>query len=495
VRRGDGLFRRDVRDERDDLDERGPSGVAVVVATRLIAAALLAWLVPVAGLFALGALVFMWVVRSRIDVTSVLIVYALALWLIPSRYTVGPFAVTGAMAIAFLAILLWAYGRALPESRVAHGPSPTNRAVCFFLVVTLVGYVTVMVRPIAELDQRSADRNLAVLVGLCGLAAAICDNVHTKRYMNRLIAVLVGGATIVAVIGFLQYFARFDVAQYLHPPGFTSTGEEAFIYQRAGFRRVAGTARHPIELGVALAATLPLALHLATYARTLVGRNAARIATLAIIGAIPLALSRSAVLSTALVALLLLPTFSPRRRFTVVAGAAVFLLVMPLFVPGIFGTIGKLLQGKEGTGSLQTRGNATEVAFDLISEKPWFGYGFAPAVGPSPVIIDNQYLVTGIEQGLLGLTALGAVVFTGIGTARRARRMTDDPELQDLGQSFVATIAAVALGGFGLNILRFPITAGLLFVGVGGAGALLRIVSTADNVSADPGRRELIEAG
>jgi hypothetical protein len=486
---GDFLTRRDRDDERD------PSGVAVVVAVRLIAAALLAWLVPVAGLFALAALVFMWAVRSRVDVTSVLIVYALALWLIPSRYTVGPFAVTGAMAIGFLAILLWAYGRSLPENRVAHGPSPTNRAVLFFLVVTLVGYVTVMARPIAELDQRSADRNLAVLVGLCGLAAAICDNVHTKQYLNRFVAVIVAGATIVAVIGFLQYFAKFDVAQYLHPPGFSSTGEEAFIYQRAGFRRVAGTARHPIELGVALAATLPLALHLATYARTLVGRNMSRIATLAIVGAIPLALSRSAILSTALVALLLLPTFSPQRRLAVLGAVMVFLLVMPLFVPGIFGTIGKLLQGKEGTGSLQTRGDATEVGLDLIGDKPWFGHGFAPAIGVSPVIIDNQYLVTGIEQGLLGLAAVGAVIGTGIATARRARRLTDDPELRDLGQSLVAMIAAVALGGFGLNILRFPLTAGLLFVGVGCAGALLRIVTRADILGADAGRRELIEVG
>jgi hypothetical protein len=483
------------RRPREEREERDPSGVAVVVAARLIAAALLAWLVPVAGLFALAALVFMWALRSRVDATSVLIVYALALWLIPSRYTVGPFAVTGAMAIAFLAILLWAYGRSLPESRVAHGPSPTNRAVLFFLAVTLIGYLAVMARPIAELDQRSADRNLAVLVGLCGLAAAICDNVHTKRYMNRFLAVIVAGATLVAIIGFLQYFARFDVAQYLHPPGFTSTGEEAFIYQRAGFRRVAGTARHPIELGVALAATLPLALHLAAYSRTLVGRNASRIATLVIVGAIPLALSRSAVLSTALVALLLLPTFSPQRRLTVLGAAAVLLLLMPLFVPGIFGTMGKLLQGKEGTGSLQTRGDATEVGLDLIGDKPFFGHGFAPAVGPSPVIIDNQYLVTGIEEGLLGLAALGAVIFTGIATGRRARRLSNDPELRDLGQSFVAMIAAVALGGFGLNILRFPITAGLLFVGVGCAGALLRIVSSAEASGAEPERRELVEVG
>jgi hypothetical protein len=471
-----------------------PAGVALVVSLRLIAVALLAWLVPIAGLFALAGLVVLWVVRARVDITTVLICYALALWLIPSRYTVGPFAVTGAMVFGYVGLLLWVYGKSLPASGVAHGRSPTNRAVLVFLVVTLVGYVAVMMRPIIELDQRSADRNVAITIGLCGLAAAITDGVRTQRHLNRFIGAVVCAAAAVAVIGFLQYFARFDVAQYLHPPGFTATGEEGFIFSRAGFRRVAGTARHPIEFGVALAATLPLALHLASYARTLLGRNLSRLATFLIVGAIPLALSRSAVLATALVALLLLPTFTPQRRWAVLSTTTVFLLVLPLFVPGVFGTIGELLTGQEGTGSLETRGNATEIGLNLIGDKPWFGHGFSVS-GISPIIIDNQYLVTGLELGLVGLVAFLWLMGTGIVNARRARRLTDDASLRDLGQSFVAMIAAVALGGFGLNVLRFPLTAGLLFVGVGGAGALLRIVASTDRVDEEAGRTELIGTG
>jgi polysaccharide biosynthesis protein PslJ len=471
-----------------------PASVAFVVSLRLIAVALLAWLVPLAGLFALAGLVVLWIVRARVDMTTVLIGYALALWLIPSRYTVGPFAVTGAMVFGYIGLLLWLYGRSLPTSGVAHERSPTNRAVLVFLVVTLIGYVTVMLRPIEELDQRSGDRNLAIIIGLCGLAAAITDGVRTKRHLNRFIGALVCAASIVAVIGFLQYFARFDVAQYLHPPGFTATGEEGFIFSRAGFRRVAGTARHPIEFGIALAATLPLALHLATYARTLLGRNLSRIATLLIAGAIPLALSRSAVLSTALVALVILPTYTPQRRWSVLSTTTVLLLVLPLFVPGVFGTIGELLTGQEGTGSLETRGNATEIGLNLIGDKLFFGHGFSVS-GISPIIIDNQYLVTGLEMGLMGVVAFLWLMGSGVVNARRARRLTDDPGLRDLGQSLVAVIAAVALGGFGLNVLRFPLTAGLLFVGVGCAGALLRIVTSADMVDEAAGPSELVGTG
>jgi O-antigen ligase len=131
---------------------------------------------------------------------------------------------------------------------------------------------------------------------------------------------------------------------------------------------------------------------------------------------------------------------------------------------------------------------------NLIGDKPWFGYGFA-VDSPSPIIIDNQYLVLGLEQGFVGLIAFLLLIFTGIAVARQARRLSSDPAERDLAQSFVAMIAAVALGGFGLNILRFPITAGLLFVGIGGAGALLRMVTRADIVEENAGRSEIIGVG
>ncbi|MCU1429531.1 MAG: hypothetical protein JWL83_3531 [Actinomycetia bacterium] len=456
-------------------EEAAPArSLAFSVAIRLLAVALLAWFVPVAGLVALAALVVVWLFRSRLDVTTVLVLYAMALWFIPSRYTVGAFAVTGAMAFGFVAIVLWAYGRSLPTSRVAHGPSPTNRAVLVFLLVTLVNYAIVVLRPLSDLDQRSADRNLAIILVLCGLAAAITDGVRSARRLDRMLGVLVFGCAVVAMIGFVQYFFHIDVPRYLHPPGFHSTGEEAFTYHRTAFTRVAGTALHPIEFGVALAAMLPLALHYGSYARTSLSRNGARIAALLIVGAIPLTLSRSAVLATGLVALVLLPTWAAGRRWRVFLTVIVALVVLNLLAPGVFRVIGQLFTGEKGAGSLATRSDATTIGFNLIGRNPIFGNGFAVSSG-SPVIIDNQYLVTGVETGLVGVVALFTVIGSGIVTARRARRGTADPAARDLAQSLVAMIGALALGGFGLNILRFPITAGLLFIGVGSAGALLRI--------------------
>jgi hypothetical protein len=483
------------RDQAPPRRERDTSPwFAFNVIVRLLAIALLAWLVPVAGLIALGAIVVLWLFRARIDLTTILVLYVVALWIIPSRYTVGAFAVTAAMLFGFAALVLWVFGKALPDSRFARGPSPTNRAILVFLFVTLVDIAIVAMRPLQSIDQRSIDRNFAILVALCGLAVAITDGIRSGRRLDRILGAVVVCAGIVAIIGFIQYFAHFDVPRYLHPPGFKSTGQEAFTYHRNRFTRVAGTALHPIEFGVALAASLPLALHYATYARNEATRLGSRIAFLLILGAIPITLSRSAVIATGLVALILLPTWTPGRRWRVILTFLVSLLLIGALFPGVYTALGSLFTGgKVGAGSLQTRSDATSVAFTLIGHSPIMGNGFAVST-ESPIIVDNQYLVTMIETGLIGLAALLGLIFSGIGAARRSRRNSTDPATRDLAQSLFAMIAAVAIGGFGLNILRFPITAGLLFIGIGSAGALLRMTSRTANVAASEGHTDYIGA-
>lgn len=451
-----------------------PHWGSIVAIARLLAVALLALVAPVAGILALLGLVVLWLTRSRIEISTVLLVYALLLVLVPSRYTVGPFAVTAAMVAGFVALLLWGYGRVLGTlSRGVREHNGARIAVTILLLTTVYAYFARMVDPVNSLDQRNADRNLATLVVLCGIAIAIIDGVRDRRALNRILGGLVLGAGVVAVFAYLQYFAHFNIAQYIRPPGFKVTSHEAFIYSRDGLPRVAGTARHPIEFGLVMAAVLPIAAHFAVYARTLAARWGAVVASILIAGAIPLALSRSAILGLALVALIVLPTWTGARRLRVLTMVALLALAMSIVAPKILPEVAGLLTQKEGTGSLRTRGNATTIAFELINERLWFGHGFSRQLD-SPVVIDNQYLVTAIETGLVGLSALLLAMGTGVAVARRARKLSRDPAARDLAQCLVGSIFAIAVGGFGLNIVRFAMTAGVLFIAIGSAGALLR---------------------
>jgi O-antigen ligase len=456
-----------------------PRETSFFVVVRVVAVAALALLVPLAGAIALGGLVLLWLFRSRVEIGTMLALYALLLFLVPSRYSIGGFAITAAMLVAFVTLLLWVYGRALGTSGLQPHRNGARFAVVALFATTLAAYGLRMLDPVGSVDQRNADRNIAITLALCTVALALIEGIRSRRQLNTVLGALVVGAAFVAGLGYLQYFADLDIAQYIRPPGFSAEGHEAFIYTRDGLPRVAGTARHPIEFGIAMAAVLPIAMHFAAYARTLPARWGAVVASAAIAGVIPLALSRSAVLSFALAALIVLPTWTAKRRLRVIGMLALAALALNLAAPQIFPKIGGLLSQSEGTESLETRGRAADVAFELVNEAPILGHGFSAAF-ESPVVIDNQYLITTIETGVIGLLALLVVIGGGILTARRARMLSDDPATRDLAQALIATIAAVALGGFGLNVVRFPMTAGILFLGVGAAGALIRFERQVD---------------
>jgi hypothetical protein len=462
-----------VSDRVDDPPSTASHEGSLFVVARLVGVAALALLVPLAGVLALGGLIILWLFRSRIEIGTMLVVYALVLFLVPSRYTVGPFAVTAAMAVGFIALLLWTFGRALGTTGMGHHRNGPRIAIVAILATTLAFYGIRMLSPIVELDQRNADRNLATIVALCAVAIALIEGLRDRRQLNQVLGGLVVGASLVAVLAYLQFFVHLDIAQYIKPPGFKAVGHEGFTYTRDGLRRVAGTARHPIEFGLAMAAVLPIALHFAAHARTLVARWGSRVSSVLIAGAIPLALSRSAVIALALVAVIIVPTWPSSRRWGAAAALAAMVVTLSLIAPAVLPEIGGLLAQKEGTGSLETRANATDVAFELINERPLFGHGFSSEFD-SPVVIDNQYLVTTIETGVVGLVALLGLVGAGVVAGRRVRAVSRDPSTRDLAQSLVAMISAVAIGGFGLNIVRFPLTAGILFIGVGAVGALVR---------------------
>jgi O-antigen ligase len=459
--------------EHEHDHEHEPRVGNFFIAVRVVAVALLALLMPLAGVIALGGLVLLYLFRSRVELATMLVLYALVLFLVPSRYTVGPFAVTGAMAVAFLALLLWGFGRTLGTLDLERHTNGARIGIGILFFTTLAAYGIRMLNPVNSLDQSNADRNAAVMLALCAVAIAIMEGLRNRRQLDLVLGALVLGASAVAAIAFLQYFTDLDIASYIRLPGFKATSHEAFVYERDGIDRVAGTARHPIEFGLAMAAVLPIAMHFVAHARTALARFGGGVASLLIAGALPLALSRSAALSFALAALIVVPTWPARRRWRVAAVLAVLLVGLQLAAPQILPQLGGLLSTAEGTGSLETRGRATDVAFELINDKPIFGHGFSAAF-ESPVIIDNQFLITTIETGVIGLLALLTAIGLGFFSARRARLMSTDPSTRDLAQCVMALIAAIALGGFGLNIVRFPMTAGILFVGIGVAGALLR---------------------
>jgi O-antigen ligase len=154
----------------------------------------------------------------------------------------------------------------------------------------------------------------------------------------------------------------------------------------------------------------------------------------------------------------------------VVFGATIFVAV-----PGMLGSLAALFTGIGGDTSTQSRTGSYSIAAEYVERSPLLGRGFATFL-PSYRILDNELLLLAIEVGLVGLTAFVILVLTGMTCAFRSRSRSVDPTVgalaHALGASLMAALTTLAL----FDGLGFPMTAGMLFLLLGLAGAMWRLV-------------------
>ncbi|KRD42981.1 hypothetical protein ASE38_01435 [Cellulomonas sp. Root930] len=414
--------------------------------------------------------------RSAADAVSLLTVYVVLLFAVPSRLVFAPLggAGTPALMVGVGAALWWVWYH-LHRSTPLDGPtSSVRRTIGFFCIAVLTSYAAAMTRPILVAEVSTADLGLVALVGWAGVALLAHDGIPSlarlEVFVNRI--AVAGGA--VALLGILQFFTKQSWIDQIDFPGLSTNATLNSVLGRNGFARPAGTAIHPIEFGVMMTIVLPLALHRAFH-----GPFASSLRrwwpALALAAAIPLSISRSALLGAAIVLIVLLPTWpKARRRLTIAFIAALFTLIF-VTIPGMMGTLTTMFTGISEDSSAQSRTDSYGLALEFAARDLLIGRGISTFL-PSYRILDNQYLLLLIEVGVIGLVAMVAMLMTAFVAAVRARRLTSDPSIRDLCQCIAAAVAAAAISLALFDALSFPMAAGLLFLVTGLAGAVASLV-------------------
>jgi len=409
------------------------------------------------------------------DATTLLSIYLVLLLAIPSKLIFAPLggAGTPAQILGMAAGVWWGWNRlSLSEDQQAPA-QPVRRAMVVFLAVTIVSFVAATLRPIEDNELRAAQMGLLSVLAWSGIVLLANDGFLNRDRLELLLSRLAVGAGLLAALGIMQFITRYPFVNLIQIPGLTANTAILSVASRDGFARPAGTALHPIEFGVALTMLLPLALHRALYPH---GHGLARrwFPVVAISAAVPISISRSAIVGAVVVLALLVPTWSRAMRKGAFGFICVLLVVVFVTVPGLLGTITGLFTGVGNDSSAQSRTGSYALAWSFISRAPIFGRGFGTFL-PRYRIFDNQYLGLLIEAGVVGLTALLALFATGIALSRRVRRRSTDPETRDLAQSLVAGLAAGACSFALFDALAFPIVAGLMFLLLGLAGGLAKL--------------------
>lgn len=413
------------------------------------------------------------------DAVAALSLFALFLIAIPSRLIFGPLggAGTPAQIGGMLLAAYWLIFRAGAALR-ASLRQPTRIAMLLFLGALLASYIAAMTRPIDPDEKRAADLGMLLALSWFGVHFTAADAVPSRERLDVLLRRVVCIAGALATLGLLQYFTKQPYTNYIKIPGLRANSALVSVYSRGGLTRPAGTALHPIEFGAVLTMALPFALHYAFTDRT---RSLVRrwYPVFALATAIPISISRSALVSALVVLAALIPTWSrPVRRRAYVALVAISATLYVL-VPGLLGTLTGLFTSINGDSSAKSRTDSYSLAAQFIERRPLFGRGFSTFL-PSYRILDNQYLGLLIETGIVGTGCLLALCVTGVITTRRIARRTPAGSVdRGLGHAFAASIASATISLALFDAFSFPMAGGMLFLVLGGAAAYQRLAAPA----------------
>jgi O-antigen ligase len=154
--------------------------------------------------------------------------------------------------------------------------------------------------------------------------------------------------------------------------------------------------------------------------------------------------------------------------------AAAAMVGLKFLVPGMFGTILGLFANASNDDSITYRTHDYPIVADVFAQHPWVGRGTGTWFPPKHETFDNQYLLTLVEGGVIGLLALIAMLSSGIYAAARSRYVATDPQVRDLALSVTASLTVPVIGAATFDLMSFAIVTGLTFVMLGASGALLR---------------------
>ncbi|WP_078906834.1 O-antigen ligase family protein [Streptomyces sp. NRRL S-378] len=425
--------------------------------------------------------------RSRgrhVDATALLTGYLALAFFIPSNLTLPGLGGVGTPANVFaLLALLWYLATWLTgRIRPAPGTRLPRVAMWLLAVSVLASYVANAGRGSVRKELLGADRGLIALLVWVSLVVLVSAGIQDRARLDVLLRRAVVMGTIVAAVGFYDFFTATNIADGISIPGLSSSVPQITTLDRGAFTRPRSTTAQPLEFGGMLALLLPFAVQQAFDPVRRHLRAWRRWGPVALMGgALPLTVSRTSIIGALIVILVMVPRWKPQRRWTAIGVLVGAVACFKVIIPGLIGTITALFASflTNSDSSTQARTVKYSAIVPYLDERPLAGQGLGTFIPELYFFTDNQYMLTLAEMGFLGLVALLFLFLTGIHQGGAIRRLAVGESDRELGQAFFASALVALVVSATFDALSFPMFAGMFFLTIAAGGSYLGFIRRA----------------
>jgi O-antigen ligase len=278
----------------------------------------------------------------------------------------------------------------------------------FFLLLLTYGIGALFIdNPIIMANRTRA---ILTLIADIGIGLYAMTRVQTSRQRTFILGCLAIGLSYACFVAVLQGLAATDLRLLIKPPGFVLNVDDLKLDERQGAKRVLGTSQHAIEFSVLAAVTVPLTIYFARHALTRNRRLLSAAACVLAILAMPAAISRSGVISLSTALLVYMLAFKVRQIGLALLVVAIAIGMYAMAFPTILSALWNTITGSQNDPSIQARTEDYAGVSQIFRDHPVFGLG----LGGQPRLLDNQWLQTVVQGGLVGVAAMIVITFAAL---------------------------------------------------------------------------------
>ncbi|MFC0532185.1 O-antigen ligase family protein [Phytohabitans kaempferiae] len=424
--------------------------------------------------------------RVRFDAAALVSLMVFLLYTLPATLIVPGLTFAGrpALIVGLVLFAWWILARISPWLTLV-GPQPLRWACLFYMLSIMLAYLAGLLRGLPTLEANAQNFQMLITAEFLGVVLMAADGIPNWQRLSGVVRVLVWSGGFMAVVGLVQSLTAFDIAQYLTLPGLELKSDLADFQMRgdSGHFRIAGTATHYIEFSTVMAMCIPFGLHFARFAGHRLTRYAFGFVTLLMAAALPMAISRTGVVALAAALLVMfVAAWDWRTRYNMMFVGAAVVGALVILRPGLLGTLKAMFLWAGEDPSIEGRTQDYVYIAAWFAERPWLGRGPGTLIPDLYIILDNQWLMTLVTAGLVGVAALAALHITCISLATIALRRSERVEDRHLCAALISAQVVGILVGFTFDSLSFTTYTFTLALMSGLCGAVWRFTHPARTV-------------